>query len=78
MRRTFYDEDFLEWEAYVSGGQPRSEAAARLYFLCLTEPSRRARFVKEESGNTAEAERKLEQLDDGDLLELLKRSEPLS
>lgn len=78
MRRTFYDEDFLEWEAYVSGGQPRSEAAARLYFLCLTEPSRRARFVKEESGNTAEAERKLEQLDDGDLLDLLKRSEPLS
>lgn len=77
MRRTFYDEDFLEWEAYVSGGQPRSEAAARVYFLCLTEPSRRARFVKEESGSTAEAERKLQGLEDSDLLELLQRSNPL-
>jgi len=77
MRRTFYDEDFLEWEAYVSGGQPRSEAAARVYFLCLTEPSRRARFVKEESGNTAVAERKLEDLDDSSLLELLREAEPL-
>lgn len=77
MRRTFYDEDFLEWEAYVSGGQPRSEAAARLYFLCLTEPSRRARYVEEESGNTAEAERKLRQLEDSQLLDLLERSAPL-
>ncbi len=78
MRRTFYDEDFLEWEAYVSGGQPESEAAARLYFLCLTEPSRRARFVEEESGNTAVAERKLEELDESSLLDLLQESEPLS
>lgn len=77
MRRTFYDEDFLEWEAYVSGGQPRSEAAARLYFLCLTEPARRARFVTEQSGNTALAERKLKELDDSRLLELLQESEPL-
>lgn len=78
MRRTFYDEDFLEWEAYVSGGQPEGDAAARLYFLCLTEPSRRARFVREESGNTARAERKLRELDDSELLTLLKRSAPLS
>lgn len=77
MRRTFYDEDFLEWEAYVSGGQPRSEAAARLYFLCLTEPSRRARYLNEETGSTAVAERKLEELDDSRLLELLRESEPL-
>lgn len=77
MRRTFYDEDFLEWEAYVSGGQPRSEAAARLYFLCLTEPSRRARFVTEKSGNIAEAERKLGEMDDSELLDLLQRAEPL-
>lgn len=77
MRRTFYDEDFLEWEAYVSGGQPRGDAASRLYFLCLTEPSRRARYVDEESGNTAVAERKLRELEDGELLELLERSTPL-
>lgn len=77
MRRTFYDDDFLEWEAYVSGGQPRGEAAARLYFLCLTEPARRARFVDEESGNTAVAERKLRELEDAELLELLERSDPL-
>lgn len=77
MRRTFHDESLREWEAYVSGGQPETEAAARIYFLCLTEPRERARFVTHESRDVAEAERDLHRLEDGDLLEMLQDAETL-
>ena len=77
MRRTFHDESLREWEAYVSGGQPETVAAARIYFLCLTEPRERARFVPHESRDVAEAERELRRLEDGDLLEMLREAEPL-
>lgn len=78
MRRTFYDEDLLEWEAYVSGGEPGTESAARIYFLCLTAPSQRARYVVHDSGNPAEAERALSEKEEGELNEMLQRSQPLS
>lgn len=78
MRRTFYDEDFMEWEAYVSGGEMAGKAAARIYFLCLTAPSRRARFVSDDSGNPAAAQRRLLEMSDEQLKELLEESEPLS
>ena len=77
MRRTFHDESLREWEAYVSGGQPETEAAARIYFLCLTEPRERARFVPHESRDVAAAERELEEMDDRDLLGLLEEARPL-
>ena len=44
MRRTFHDENLREWEVYVSGGQPRTDAAARIYFLCLNEKRERQLF----------------------------------
>ncbi len=77
MRRTFHDESLREWEAYVSGGQPETEAAARIYFLCLTEPRERARFVPHESRDVAAAERELRAMDDRDLLDLLGEARPL-
>lgn len=77
MRRTFHDESLREWEAYVSGGQPDTEAAARIYFLCLTEPRERARFVPHESRDVAQTERALEEMGDGELLELLEQARPL-
>lgn len=77
MRRTFHDESLREWEAYVSGGQPGSEAAARILFLCLTEPRERARFVTHESRDVAEAEHDLHTLDDHALLDLLQQASPL-
>ena len=77
MRRTFHDESLREWEAYVSGGQPDTEAAARIYFLCLTEPRERARFVTHESRDVAAAESELRGLDDDDLLTMLREAEPL-
>lgn len=77
MRRTFHDASLREWEVYVSGGQPETEAAARMYFLCLTEPRERARFVAHESRDVAEAERELRRLEDSELLEMLREAEPL-
>lgn len=77
MRRIFHDESLREWEAYVSGGQPESEAAARIYFLCLTEPRERARYLPHESGDVATAERAIRDLSDGELLELLEAANPL-
>lgn len=77
MRRTFHDESLREWEVYVSGGQPGTEEAARIYFLCLTEPRERARYVPHESRDVAEAEREIRGLDDGELLDLLGEARPV-
>lgn len=77
MRRTFHDGDLREWEAYVSGGQPGTEAAARIYFLCLTEPRERARYMAHESRDVAKAERELEAMEDDELLALLREASVL-
>lgn len=77
MRRTFMDEQFDEWEAYVSGGQPGGAAAARVMFVCTSSPNRRPRFVRHESGDPAEAEGDLYHMDEAEVIELFKRSEPI-
>lgn len=77
MRRTFHDESLREWEVYVSGGQPGTESAARIFFLCLTESRERARYLPHESGDVASAQREIRELDDRELLGLLERAEPL-
>lgn len=77
MRRTFHDESLREWEAYVSGGQPGGEAAARIYFLCLTDPRQRARFVNHEGGDVAAAERDLAGFDDRALREMMEEARVL-
>lgn len=77
MRRTFVDEGLLEWEAYVTGGQPRTPLAARIFFVCLTDPFERPRWVRHESGDVAAAERELDGLPDDDLLAMLAEARPL-
>jgi hypothetical protein len=74
MARTFVDEDFLTWEAYVSGGQPDSPEAARIFFLCLDARTTPARFVEHQSRSVAAAERDLLNVTDEDLREMLARS----
>jgi hypothetical protein len=74
MARTFVDENFLTWEAYVSGGQPNSPEAARIFFLCLDARLTPARFVEHESRSVAAAERELLKVTDEDLREMLARS----
>ena len=77
MRRTFLDEDLLEWEAYVTGGQPNTPLAARIFFVCLTDPFERPRWVRHESGDVAAAERELVGLTDGELQTMLAGAHPL-
>jgi hypothetical protein len=74
MTRKITDKDFLEWEVYVSGGQPGSVEAARIFFYCLDAPMNPARFVRHESGNVAVAEAELREMSDEQLGELLARA----
>jgi hypothetical protein len=74
MAKTFVDDDFLNWEAYVSGGQPETPEAARIFFLCLDARTTPARFVEHQSRSVAAAERDLLQASDDDLREMLARS----
>lgn len=76
MARTIMDEDFLRWEAYVSGGQPGSAQAARIFFLCLDAKMQKARYVVHASRDVAEAERELLEMGEDDLRKLLRESVP--
>ena len=71
MARKITDANFLEWEVYVSGGQPDSKEAARIFFYCLDAPMNPARFVEHESRNVAQAEAALIDMSEDELLELL-------
>ena len=71
MARKITDGDFLEWEVYVSGGQPDSKEAARIFFYCLDAPMNPARFVEHESRNVAQAEAALLEMSEEELRALL-------
>ena len=71
MSRKITDANFLEWEVYVSGGQPDSVESARIFFYCLDAPMNPARFVRHESRNIAQAEADLLAMSDERLMELL-------
>ncbi len=75
--REFMDESMIRWEAYVSGGQPGTEAAARIYFVCLDDRFARPRWIRHESGSVAEATRDLASMSDADLVALLDSSAEL-
>jgi hypothetical protein len=77
LSRTFMDEGLIKWEAYVSGGQPDTPAAARIYFVCLEDPFARPRWVSHESGSVAEATRDLAGMGVVDLVGMLAVSTPL-
>jgi hypothetical protein len=74
MARTIMDSSLMNWEVYVSGGQPDSPQAARLFFLCLDSPMSRARFVEHESRDVSVAERELLSMTDDELRDLLATS----
>lgn len=77
LSRTFLDEGMVRWEAYVSGGQPNTPHAARIYFVCLEDPFAPPRWLPHESRSVAEATRALADMSDADLLGLHSRSTPL-
>ncbi len=77
LSRTFLDGGMVRWEAYVSGGQPNTPHAARIYFVCLEDPFTPPRWLPHESRSVAEATRALADMSDADLLELQSRAAPL-
>jgi hypothetical protein len=77
LSREFMDDGMINWEAYVSGGQPNTAAAARIYFVCLDDRFTRPRWVAHESRNVAAATRDLADMSDADLVALLGESTPL-
>lgn len=77
LSRTFLDGGMVRWEAYVSGGQPNTPHAARIYFVCLEDPFAPPRWLPHESRSVAEATRALAGMSDTDLLGLHSRSTPL-
>lgn len=77
LARTFLDDGLVEWEAYVSAGQPKGPAVARLYFVCLNDPFERPRWVAHESGDVAEAHRALASLSEPELVRMLEEATPL-
>ncbi len=77
LSRTFLDEGMVRWEAYVSGGQPNTARAARIYFVCLEDPFEPPRWVPHESRSVAEATRALAGMSDAELLDLRGRGKPL-
>ncbi len=78
LSRQFMDAGMIRWEAYVSGGQPNTAAAARIYFVCLEDPYERPRWIEHESRSVSEATRTLATMSDDGLVEMLGQSAPLS
>ena len=77
LSRQFLDESLLEWEAYVSAGQPDTDSTARIYFVCLNDAFKRPRWTNQESRDVAEAHRTLAGLTDEQLIVMLQEAEPL-
>lgn len=78
MSKTLMDDGFREWEAYVSAGAPHTGDAARILFVCISEPDERPRVVQHESGDPASAEEELHGMDDERLLDLFRSARPLT
>jgi hypothetical protein len=76
MSRVFQDENFIEWEAFASSGKFGFPDGPLVVFNCLTDRTMRPRVVRM-AGDEADAQRKLENANEGDLLELFRRAETL-
>lgn len=73
MARTLQDRDLLTWEAFASTGRFGYPDRSHIVFYCLTDLSRRPRYF-EIDGDKAAAERQVEELPDGKLMQLLESS----
>lgn len=76
MSQTFTDEDLLTWEAFASGGRFGLSIRPKVIFHCLSDRSRRPRFVQIQ-GDEADAEELVHESQIGRLRELLSESKEL-
>ncbi|MDX1673993.1 MAG: hypothetical protein R3314_04230 [Longimicrobiales bacterium] len=76
MTRTFQDDDLLLWEAYAAAPRSGEDHGARIVFHCLTDRTRRARVLEQDSSRSG-IEQRLTDADDEELAELLDAAEPI-
>jgi hypothetical protein len=69
MSRTFQDRDFRVWEVYPSGGDHGYSEQPHVIFHCLTDRAVRSRWMQA-GGDEAEAQRRVAQATNAELLEL--------
>lgn len=74
--RIITDPDFLSWEVYPSGGKFGLPERPKVVFNCLTDPSRRGRYVHHE-GDSVSAEQAVQDASDAELQTLLASSREL-
>jgi hypothetical protein len=76
MSHTFTDENLLTWEAFASSGNFGLATRPRIVFNCLSEPDIPPRYL-ERSGNAADAEEQVIELDEQQLRRMLREARPL-
>jgi hypothetical protein len=76
MTRTIQDRDLQLWEAYANSGEHGSADRAKIIFQCLTDPSRRARFLPRHAPRS-DVEQEIATLPEDELVDLLDGAEDL-
>lgn len=76
MSRQLIDPNLLTWEAYPSSGPFGFPEKPKVVFNCLSDPDLRARVVSVD-GDSADAERRLQEMTTGDLQALFERTSEL-
>ena len=77
MARSFQDRNFLVWEVFATTGKHGFDENPNIVFQCMTLPESRPRVVAL-GGNEAEAQARVMNATDAELLEMLERSEQLA
>jgi hypothetical protein len=77
MSATFTDEELVTWEAYSSGGDFGLPTRPKVVFNCLSDTSRRPRYVEFTGGDEADAEQLVHGYDEATLRQMLRESREL-
>jgi len=77
MHRTLQDRNFLVWEVYSSGGKHGFADDVNIVFNCLTQQEIRPRYVPMQM-DEADAQRKIGEASEAELLEMLERAREIA
>ena len=76
MARSFQDANFLEWQVFATTGKHGFDEDPNIVFQCITMPDVRPRIFALD-GVEAEAQARVINATDAELLEMLERSKEL-
>lgn len=77
MSRKLQDRDFLVWEVYPSGGRHGFSDDPHVIFNCLTQPTVRSRWTAL-GEDEADAQKRVVEMSDAELLKLLESAQEIS